>query len=146
MGFGYNYSARSGRGRRPRRRLNSQINVTPMVDLFLVLLLVFMMTAATLLPIVPLSLPKTDAESITIQQEPVTISIQVDGSIYLQDEIVTLEGLTDQLAQISTKGFDERIYLKGDAKADYEKIMTVMSRINQAGYTNIGLVTDTIRD
>jgi len=136
----------AGRGRRRRRSLHSEINVTPMVDLFLVLLLVFIMTATNLLPLVPVDLPKTDAESVSLQQDPVTVSIQADGSIFLQGEPVLLENLADQLAAISAKGFEERIYLQGDGSADYEAVVKVMSRINEAGYENIGLVTDSIRD
>lgn len=117
-----------------------------MVDLFLVLLLVFIMTATNLLPLVPVDLPKTDAESVTLQQDPVTVSIQLDGSVFLQGEPVELDDLADRLAAASTKGFEERIYLQGDGQANYEAIVRVMSKINSAGYTNIGLVTDAIRD
>lgn len=140
------YQPARKRGRRARRSIHSSINVTPMVDLFLVLLLVFIMTATNLLPLVPVDLPKTDAESVTLQQDPVTVSIQVGGEVFLQGEPVTIEELADRLAAISTKGFEERIYLQGDGQANYEDIVRVMSRINSAGYTNIGLVTDTIRD
>jgi len=134
------------RGRRARRSLHSEINVTPMVDLFLVLLLVFIMTATNLLPLVPVDLPKTDAESVSLQQDPVTVSIQVDGGIFLQGEPVTLDNLANELAAIASKGFEERIYLQGDGQANYEAVVRVMSRINEAGYENIGLVTDSIGD
>ncbi len=140
------YQSGRRRGRRTRKSIHSRINVTPMVDLFLVLLLVFIMTATNLLPLVPVDLPKTDAESVTLQQDPITVSIQLDGSVFLQGEPVALDDLADRLAAISVKGFEERIYLQGDGQADYEAIVRVMSRINSAGYTNIGLVTDAIRD
>ncbi len=140
------YQSGRRRGRRARKSIHSRINVTPMVDLFLVLLLVFIMTATNLLPLVPVDLPKTDAESVTLQQDPITVSIQLDGSVFLQGEPVALDDLADRLAAISVKGFEERIYLQGDGQADYEAIVRVMSRINSAGYTNIGLVTDAIRD
>ncbi len=141
-----NYQSPRRRGRRTRRSLHSQINVTPMVDLFLVLLLVFIMTATNLLPLVPVDLPKTDAESVTLQQDPVTVSIQIDGSVFLQGEPIELDELADRLAAVSTKGFEERIYLQGDGQANYEAIVRVMSKINSAGYTNIGLVTDSLRE
>lgn len=132
------------RGSRRRRSLHSEINVTPMVDLFLVLLLVFIMTASNLLPTVPLDLPKTDAESETLQQDPVTVSIQVDGTIYLNGDLLSLDELPDALAGISQKGFEEAIYLQGDGAANYQDVVQVMSRINKAGYQNLRLVTDSI--
>ena len=140
------YRNNRSRGRRRRRSLHSDINVTPMVDLFLVLLLVFIMTASNLLPTVPLDLPKTDAESETLQQDPVTVSIQVDGLIFLNGEPIDLDALPDALAANADKGFEEAIYLQGDGKADYEAVVRVMSRINKAGYQNLRLVTDSIRD
>lgn len=140
------YKSNRTRGRRTRRSLHSDINVTPMVDLFLVLLLVFIMTASNLLPTVPLDLPKTDAESETLQQDPVTVSIQLDGSIFLNGEAISLDALPDALAASSPKGFEEPIYLQGDGEADYQDVVEVMSRINTAGYQNLRLVTDSIRD
>lgn len=133
---------RRGRGRRSRYGLNSEINVTPLVDVMLVLLLVFMISATLLNVGVPVELPKTDARSLPSQQEPITISINEDGQVFLQDTEVTLDDLVERLVAISTNGYEERIYLRGDAEADYNDVMKVMASVNAAGFTNLGLVTD----
>ncbi|NNE57147.1 MAG: biopolymer transporter ExbD [Hellea sp.] len=133
----------SSSGRRTRRRkIERDINVTPLVDVMLVLLLVFMMTAATLLPVVDLELPKTDSQATSIEQDPVIVSIRQDGSLYLQDEQIFADTLVDRLSALATKGFEEKIYLQGDATADYELVVDVLSNIRDAGYSNINLVTD----
>ena len=134
---------RSGRrGRRPRRELNSRINVTPLVDVMLVLLIVFMIAAPLLSVGVPVELPKTDAKSLPSEQEPLTITVDKEGLIYIQDTEVTLEELTPKLIAMATNGYEERIYLRGDENGNYGPVMKVMAAINAAGFTNIGLVTD----
>lgn len=134
--------SRSGRGRRARRGLNSQINVTPLVDVMLVLLIVFILTAQFLSVGVPLELPKTDANSMQAEQEELTISVRKDGIIFLQETEVTIEDLKTRLVAMSANGYEERINIRGDKDGDYGPVMKVMATINAAGFTNIGLVTD----
>ena len=143
--MGMQISSRSGRPSRRNarhRRLNSEINVTPLVDVMLVLLIVFMIAAPLLSVGVPVELPKTDAKSLPSQQEPITISVDRDGAVFLQDTEVSLEVLVERLETISTNGYDERIYLRGDRGSDYGEVMEVMAKINAAGFSNLGLVTD----
>lgn len=144
MGMGVSSSRRGGgRGRR-RRSLNAEINVTPLVDVMLVLLIVFMIAAPLLSVGVPVELPKTDAKSLPSKQEPITITVDKEGLIYLQDTEITLDDLASRLVAISANGYDERIYLRGDGGSDYGAVMKVMARVNQAGFSNLGLVTDPI--
>ena len=134
---------RGGRRRASRRgRLNSEINVTPLVDVMLVLLIVFMIAAPLLSVGVPIELPKTDAKALPSQQEPITITVDFEGGVFIQDEEISLDDLATRLIAVSTNGYEERIYLRGDRDTDYGEVMKVMARINTAGFTNIGLVTD----
>ena len=138
-------SRRGGRRRVSRRgRLNSEINVTPLVDVMLVLLIVFMIAAPLLSVGVPIELPKTDAKALPAQQEPITITVDFEGGVFIQDEEISLDDLATRLIAVSTNGYEERIYLRGDRDTDYGEVMKVMARINTAGFTNIGLVTDPI--
>jgi biopolymer transport protein TolR len=140
----YGRSGRGSRGRRSRRELNARINVTPLVDVMLVLLIVFMIAAPLLSVGVPVELPKTDAKSLPSQQEPLTITVDREGKIYLQDTEVSLDELTPKLVAMAVNGYEERIYLRGDENGNYGPVMKVMAAINAAGFTNIGLVTDPI--
>jgi len=138
-------SRRGGRRRVSRRgALNSEINVTPLVDVMLVLLIVFMIAAPLLSVGVPIELPKTDAKALPAQQEPITITVDFEGGVFIQDEEISLDDLATRLIAVSTNGYEERIYLRGDRDTDYGEVMKVMARINTAGFTNIGLVTDPI--
>ena len=133
---------RGGRGRR-KHRLNADINVTPLVDVMLVLLIVFMVAAPLLSVGVPVELPKTDARSLPTDQEPLTVTVDRDGRIFLgEDTEIALDELTPRLNAIAQNGFDERIFVRGDGASDYANVIRVMARINAAGYSNIGLVTD----
>jgi len=138
-------SRRGGR-RRSRRSggLNTEINVAPLVDVMLVLLIVFMIAAPLLSVGVPIELPKTDAKALPSQQEPITITVDFEGGVFIQDEEISLDDLATRLIAVSTNGYEERIYLRGDRDTDYGEVMKVMARINTAGFTNIGLVTDPI--
>jgi len=138
--------SRHGRRRRSRRSggLNAEINVTPLVDVMLVLLIVFMIAAPLLSVGVPVELPKTDAKALPSQQEPITITVDFEGSVFIQDEEISLDDLATRLIAVSTNGYEERIYLRGDRETDYGEVMKVMARINTAGFTNIGLVTDPV--
>jgi biopolymer transport protein TolR len=136
---------RPGDGRRSRQRRRYQpmaeINVTPFVDVMLVLLIIFMVTAPLLTVGVPIDLPETRATALESDSEPLTVSIDPDGRIFLQDSEVTAEQLVATLRAIATGGLNERIFVRGDRQADYGTVMRVMGRLNAAGYKRIGLVT-----
>ena len=119
----------------------AEINVTPFVDVMLVLLIIFMVSAPLLTVGVPIDLPETRARPMAADTEPITVSISPDGKIFLQDEEVDAERLVATLQAIAQNGVEERIYVRGDRDADYGMIMRVMGRLNQAGYRRIGLVT-----
>jgi biopolymer transport protein TolR len=133
----------TARRRKPRRRHSpmAEINVTPFVDVMLVLLIIFMVAAPLLTVGVPIDLPQTQAKPLQGDNEPITVSIKPDGKIFLQDEEVDADRLVTTLQAIAKNGVDERIYVRGDKDADYGTIMRVMGRLNAAGYRRIGLVT-----
>ena len=137
-------ASRSGRGRRVRRgrRLMGEINVTPFVDVMLVLLIVFMVAAPLLTVGVPVDLPDTEARSLPTEEEPLAITITDGGLIFLQSENVSFDDLLPRLEAIAGTGYDRRIFIRGDQTTDYGVVMQVMARINAAGYRNLGLVTD----
>ncbi len=135
---------RGGRRRSRRSKLNAEINVTPLVDVMLVLLIVFMVAAPLLSVGVPVELPKTDAKSLPSETEPITITVDKDGKVFLQETEVSLDDIVTRLTAIAQNGYDERIYLRGDDASDYGSVMKVMARVNAAGYSNLGLVTDPI--
>lgn len=137
-------NARGGRRRGRRNQLNAEINVTPLVDVMLVLLIVFMVAAPLLSVGVPVELPKTDAKSLPSETEPITITVDKEGTVFLQETEVTLDEIVLRLSAIAQNGYDERIYLRGDNASDYGSVMKVMARINAAGYSNLGLVTDPV--
>lgn len=130
----------SRRGRR-RPRLISEINVTPFVDVMLVLLIIFMVSAPLLTVGVPIDLPESAAKPLEGDTEPVSISVRENGDIYLQDTAVPLDDLTTMLAAIAASGFDERIFVRADQDTDYGEVIRVMGVLNRAGYRRIGLVT-----
>jgi biopolymer transport protein TolR len=145
MGMSMNAGGGRRGGRRRSRRsggLNTEINVAPLVDVMLVLLIVFMIAAPLLSVGVPIELPETDAKALPSQQEPITITVDFEGGVFIQDEEISLDDLEARLVAVSTNGYEERIYLRGDRDTDYGEVMKVMARINTAGFTNIGLVTD----
>ena len=146
MGMGTSSGgARRGSRRRGRRSsLNAEINVTPLVDVMLVLLIVFMIAGPLLSVGVPVELPKTDAKSLPSEQEPITITVDFDGGVFIQEESIALDDLASRLIAIAGNGYDERIYLRADTDSDYGAVMRVMARVNSAGFSNIGLVTDPI--
>ena len=120
----------------------SDINVTPLVDVMLVLLIVFMVTAPLLTVGVPIELPKTAAKQMTDDSEPLTITIDKQNNIYIQELEIEFEELTEKLEAIRKDNFEKKIYINGDKDINYEILMKVMAKINSAGYTSIGLVTD----
>lgn len=121
----------------------SDINVTPMVDVMLVLLVIFMITAPLLTAGVAVDLPKAKAKAISQQDNvPLEISIDRGGSIYMGDTKVTAERLSAMLQAIAAETKERRVYIKADAGLDYGHVMTVMAAVNTAGFTKIALVTD----
>jgi biopolymer transport protein TolR len=133
-----------GKRRHRRRRVMSEINVTPMVDVMLVLLIIFMVSAPLLTVGVPIDLPQTQAKSLDQDQKPLTISVSLDGKVFLQNSEIPLADLVAKLTAVTTArgGFDERIYVRGDRKVDYGTVMRVMGRLSSAGFRRVALVTE----
>jgi biopolymer transport protein TolR len=130
------------RHRPGRTRMLAEINVTPLVDVMLVLLIVFMVAAPLLTVGVAVDLPETAAQPIPEQGEPLTVTITGDGTIFVQETAVEIDGLVPQLEAVATAGYDQRIYIRGDQARSYGEVVRVMGRINSAGFRRIGLVTD----
>jgi biopolymer transport protein TolR len=138
--------AASSSGRRGRRRaaVMSEINVTPFVDVMLVLLIVFMVSAPLLTVGVPIELPQSQAKSLSQDNEPLTVSVNVDGKVYLQDKEIQVDDLVPKLKAIieARNGtLNDQIYVRGDKKVDYGTMMKVMGRLSAAGYHKVALVT-----
>jgi biopolymer transport protein TolR len=134
-----------GRKRGRRRAVMSEINVTPFVDVMLVLLIVFMVSAPLLTVGVPLDLPQSQAKSLDQDREPLTISVNSQGQLFLQNSEIKVEDLVPKLKAIIDArggGFDERVYVRGDKKVDYGTMMRVMGRLSAAGYHRVALVTE----
>jgi len=125
-------------------KVNSDINVTPMVDVMLVLLIIFMVSAPLLTVGVPIDLPQTQAKSLEQDQKPITLSVQTDGKVFLGDSEIRVDELVPKLQAIAQArgGLDERIYVRGDRKTDYGTVMKVMGRLSQAGFRRVALVTE----
>jgi biopolymer transport protein TolR len=140
-----NLGADAGPRRRRRRGVMSEINVTPMVDVMLVLLIIFMVSAPLLTVGVPIDLPQSQAKSLDQDKEPLTLSLNGDGKMFLQNSEISLQELVPKLKAIADArggGFDERIYVRGDRRVDYGTMMRVMGRISGAGFHRVALVTD----
>jgi biopolymer transport protein TolR len=133
-----------GRRKHHRRKVMSEINVTPMVDVMLVLLIIFMVSAPLLTVGVPIDLPQTQAKSLDQDKEPLTISVNEKGEIYLQNAKVDVDNLIAKLEAIAEArgGTDARIYVRGDKKVDYGTMMKVMGRLSAAGFHRVALVTE----
>ena len=144
MGAALNRSPARG-GRRGRRHSGaapmSDINVTPMVDVMLVLLIVFMVAAPLLTVGVPIDLPKTAAQALQPDRKPVMITVAPSGEVFVGEDPVTDETLLETVAALATAGTEERIYVRGDTSAQYGAVMTVMGALSGAGYAQIGLIT-----
>ena len=128
---------------RGRRALAAEINVTPLVDVMLVLLIVFMITAPLLTTGVEVSLPKSSADNLQAPRtQPLSVSLNAGGEVFIQDTQVNPEELVSTLYAIAGEGYEERIYLRADEGVSYGRVMNVMTRMQRAGYRNIALVTD----
>jgi biopolymer transport protein TolR len=130
------------RGRRRYYRPVSDINVTPFVDVMLVLLVVFMVTAPLLTVAVPVDLPKTQARTISQDKEPLVVSIDAGGKIYLQDKFMDLDDLIPKLKAITNANPDARIFVRGDKAITYGRVMEVMGMISSAGFNKVALVAE----
>jgi biopolymer transport protein TolR len=128
-------------GRRMARPVMSEINVTPFVDVMLVLLIIFMVTAPLLTVGVPVDLPDPGANALAGDDEPLSITIQADGTVFLQDSEIGIDGLVPRLLAITENNPNARIFVRGDKAIFYGRVMEVMGALNTAGFNNVGLVT-----
>jgi biopolymer transport protein TolR len=145
MGGGGAHSGAFGKRRHRRSPVMAEINVTPMVDVMLVLLIIFMVSAPLLTVGVPIDLPRTQASSLDqADKEPLAVSVNTKGQVFLQDSEVTIEELVAKLQAITAArgGADERIYVRGDKNVDYGTMMKIMGRLSGAGFKRVALVTE----
>lgn len=134
------------RGRRRRKRshaMMSEINVTPMVDVMLVLLIIFMVSAPLLTVGVPVELPESQGQQLEASdKEPLTITVAADGATYIGETKVELDELPEKLKAITKNRLDEQVYVRGDKGINYGRVMLVMGRINSAGFNKVSLITE----
>jgi biopolymer transport protein TolR len=145
MGMGGGGSAGvGGRRRHHRKPVMSEINVTPMVDVMLVLLIIFMVSAPLLTVGVQIDLPQTQAKSLDQDKEPLTVSVNTKGEVYLMNSEIKVEELVPKLKAITDArgGTDERIFVRGDKGVNYGTVMRVMGRLSAAGFRRVALVTE----
>lgn len=132
-------------GRRSRRRARSgvmsEMNMTPFIDVMLVLLIIFMVAAPMMTVGVPVDLPETRAKAMEGQTQPLTVSVDAKGRIFIQDAEFKLDELVPKLQAVAKNGIDERILVRGDRTTDYGTVLRIMGRLNDAGYKKIGLVS-----
>ncbi len=136
-------AGRRNRRRRGRRSALSEINVTPLVDVMLVLLIIFMISAPLLTSGVSVQLPKTEAGALNEQTEPLTITIRADGAIFVQAAQTPFAELGPQMRAFAKAGYDKPVYVRADGKAPYEMVARVMASLSTSGFTQISLITDT---
>ena len=134
--------SRRRRGRRSRGAL-SEINVTPLVDVMLVLLIIFMVSAPMLTVGVPVELPKTEAGAMEDQPEPLTVSIRSDGAIFIQEDAVPFSAMAPRLRAMVGDQATKPIYVRADGQASYAVVAQVMAALSTSGFTTINLITDT---
>jgi len=140
MGMGVNVSGSSSGGGR-RRGLNADINITPLVDVMLVLLVIFMSIAPSLVNGIEVDLPQTQAKNLDTQDEPLTVSIDKNGNIYIAETMINKASLIEKLKNITKQKMDTRIFVKGDQRISYGQIIAVVGEINRAGFSKVALVT-----
>ncbi|PZQ83918.1 MAG: protein TolR [Ancylobacter novellus] len=132
--------------RRSRRRgggsVMAEINVTPMVDVMLVLLIIFMVAAPMLTVGVPLDLPQTQAQAVSQDHQPLVISINNQGQVFIQDTEIPMAEIVPKLQAIAKAGYEERIFVRGDKTVDYGTVMQVMGRLSGAGFKRVALVSE----
>ena len=140
------FSAGGRRGRRRgrgRRGALSEINVTPLVDVMLVLLIIFMISAPLLTSGVAVELPKTEAGAMQDESQPVTLTVRADGKLFVGENEIPFDSLKPRLQRLSQAGYDKPIYVRADGKASYEVVARVMAALSTGGFTKINLITDT---
>jgi biopolymer transport protein TolR len=137
-------SGGGGRGRRRRAAPMSDINVTPMVDVMLVLLIIFMVSAPLLTVGVPLDLPQSQATTLDQDKEPLTVSVNDKGQVFLQDSEIDIKELIPKLKAVAEArcGTEARVYVRGDKRVDYGTMMKVMGQLNSAGFHRVALVSE----
>lgn len=136
-------SGRGRRGRRARRRgALSEINVTPMVDVMLVLLIIFMISAPLLNPGIKIQLPKTEATALKDEGDPLTLSIRRDGTLYIMEDVASFDQLTPRLMAMTGGDTSKPIYVRAEGAAPYEVVAKVMARLSNSGFVKINLLTD----
>lgn len=144
MGMGVSGGGGGGGGRRRRGRskaVMSEINITPMVDVMLVLLIIFMVAAPMMTAGVPLDLPSSAAAALPNQADPITVGVTPDGAVFIDDDPVVESQLVTELTTRGVNGAEDRIYLRGDTSANYGAVMRVMGLLSAGGFTKIGLIT-----
>ena len=124
----------------------SEINVTPFVDVMLVLLIVFMVTAPLLTVGIPVDLPKVNASALTDQKDPIEITVNIEGEVYIGETIVDIENLIPRINAITEQNTEARIYIRGDRVVAYGRVMEIMSIINSAGYVKVALITQNVNN
>ncbi len=129
------------KGKKAKRQLMCEINITPFVDVMLVLLVVFMVTAPMMISGINVNLPESSAAPISGNDEPLTITVSNKGTVYLQDIEIKTEDLANKLIAVTNEKKDSRILIRGDKDASYGMIMKVVGSINQAGYNHVSLIT-----
>lgn len=142
MGASANLGAKAAARRGRRYKPMSEINVTPFVDVMLVLLIVFMISAPLLATGVPIELPETKAKPLDGDTKPLTVSVDQKGRVFLQSTEIKVDEVAPKLKAIARNGYDERVYVRADRSVDYGAVMKVMGVISAAGFRRIGLVTE----
>ena len=144
MGASLAGAGKGGRRKRgvPRYGAMAEINMTPFIDVMLVLLIIFMVAAPLLATGVPIDLPETKASALNIDQKPVSVAIDEKGEVFLMDQPVRMEDIVARLQAAAKAGFDERIYVRGSRAVSYGRVAEVMSLITAAGYKKVALVTE----
>ncbi len=145
MGASIKMNTGGGSGRRRRRSRKapmSEINITPMVDVMLVLLIIFMVAAPMLTVGVPIELPQSQGKQLESSKEPLTISVAANGDTFIGETKVALAEIADKLKAIAKNGVEEQIYVRGDKGIDYGTVMKVMGRISSGGFKKVSLVTE----
>ena len=144
MGMSVSGARKGGRRRRgvPRYGAMAEINMTPFIDVMLVLLIIFMVAAPLLATGVAVDLPQTKAGQLNVDQKPVAIAIDEKGQIFLMDQQLDVSQLLDRLKETAKQGFDERIYVRGSKTVNYGRVAEIMSLVTSAGYKKVALVTE----
>ncbi|HEX8664404.1 MAG TPA: protein TolR [Beijerinckiaceae bacterium] len=141
MAHGHGGGRRRRRGK--RRGVINEINMTPFIDVMLVLLIIFMVTAPLMTAGVPLDLPKASAAPLNVDVKPVTLSIKADGKVFLGESALDDGQIVPAVTAAARQGFEERIFLRGDKKVDYGRVAQVMALVTGAGFKRVALVTET---